>query len=270
MRDIISYCVTAPIVEEGIITAINLVYQLPAVQQKISAYLQTDFPQSCLAFSRLSEVEVQWVATNPALQDILRFFLHSGVDVTEATLRMTLWDRLLVHLLDSSKPDVLVLRSEFSLVEKLELVERRIADIAALCNQKQSVVLLVEASKEKVLPGFQHKDFSKMSTAMIQLCLANCKGFCSMGKDICRVRVFGIWVGGSQARFCMVHPKIHVDGTGRKQISIMLSAPDCWTFDLLGPQSGSFCHGPRRQPLCYLYQVWKLMRLPILINFYTW
>ena len=203
-----------------------------------------ELERSCLAFSQLSQADVTRVATNPALQDILRIFLHSGVDVSEATLRMTLWDRLLVHLLDSSKPDVLALRSEFSLVEKLELVDKGIADIAVLCNKKQSVVLLVKASREKVLPGFQHKDFSKMAAAMIQLCLANCKGFCSMGKDICRVRVFGIWVGGSQARFCMVHPKIHVDGTGQKQISIMLSAPDCWTFDLLGPQSGPPCQGP--------------------------
>ena len=200
--------------------------------------------RSCLDFSGMTMEDIMIVFDDPIYFDSLRFCVHSGGEMAEAIQRVNLWDKLIGHLLNTEEPDILGLKPEHGISPYLGLREGRIVDLVAVSNKFQLPILFVEASRERVLPGNQHKDFSKMATTMIQACIQNGELLNSHGCDVALAKVFGIWTGGSQARFCIAHPMKRVVGN-RIEATIMFSAPDCWCFDLLrfpnGPCCGQTC-----------------------------
>lgn len=155
-------------------------------------------------------------------------------DSSEADLRSLAWDRLLTDLLICERRENTHLN--FSLQSELGILstKKTWVDFTATSNSFDTPFLIVEIGKERPKPYQDHKDFSKLLSLCSHACHKLCLEAIQKGKDPRTIKVFGIWVGASQFRFCVAHPVFTVNRLRRRtEIAVHLSFAKEWRFDLL-------------------------------------
>lgn len=106
-------------------------------------------------------------------------------------------------------------------------------------------ILMIEAGKETVLAGIEHKDSSKEN------CLLSLATYClayeliKAGKKPELAVTYGILIGGSKCQFLVAHAKVRRISDGTFEIYTVVSYHDHWVADIYdGPVTSSDCRGP--------------------------
>ncbi len=115
-------------------------------------------------------------------------------------------------------------------------------DLAAFSNSFTFPFFIIELDKERPSPLQDHKQFSKLLSVCSQSCLNLCYEARQKGKDPELVKVFGIWIGATQFRFCFADPVFTVNHLRKRtEIAIHLPFAPEWRFDLLEILGPSDC-----------------------------
>lgn len=198
--------------------------------------------RACLDFSNITIDQICSTIDHDVFYSSIRTSLRSTAQDSKATMCMLLWNRLFHQILCMEPEEfVLFMEAKYDIAPYLGSDEECMVDLLALTLERRTPVALVMVSLEQVLTRAEPEDFRKLGIALIQTCAQNCKAMIAEGRDICSMKVFGIWAGGYQFRVAVAHPLISEDSSGRKEVSIVLSAPNCWGFDFLSYTAGPVC-----------------------------
>ena len=189
-----------------------------------------------IGFARINPSDAEAVKADTLVEVILDYYLLlNKPEESEAALRFRLWDKLLYRFLVEGPDYFLHLEPEFKVQRVLKIKSERKIDLAATTKKCDFPVLFVEMAKDPVPGGFQHKDFAKMSSLMALSCASICRILVEERKDVSLVRIYGMWVGGTQVHFCITHPIVRPGPDGVKEVSHIFSAPDHWAVDIIDP-----------------------------------
>lgn len=162
----------------------------------------------------------------------LNTFIYN--DSSEASYRSHFWDNLLISLIKSGNEHLnCFIESEWKSRSMFGQKNERRIDLAVLSKMYGLPVLIVEIGKDKTPDDCQHKDFTKMLTLMCQSCIRICIAMREEKKDPKLVRVYGLWIGGTQIQFCVAYPIFSSNQSNtHTDISVCLSFPDHWRVDV--------------------------------------
>ncbi len=112
---------------------------------------------------------------------------------------------------------------------------------------------MIEAGIEEVPITLFQKDFKKLSCLMSSACLKLAYEMIAVGKKPEVARIYGLLVGGTQARLMVAQPVLTlVDGV--HQIHINISGDPDWTIDLLSEMPSPEATSTNGPPSCEFFE----------------
>lgn len=178
----------------------------------------------------------EFVMTSESIKESLYYAKYDmGSSELEATLRSRVWDPLLRSMISTLD----CFKSEFDVKPLLGTKTNCKVDLAAVTQSLQIPILIVEISKDKPVKGVFHKDFAKMITTMSQVCLELADELDCRDEDPGTARIFGLWVGHTEFRFCVAALQLRWNESMRiTERSVNVSFHPHWISDLVGITEG--------------------------------